>query len=394
MCEFPNHTAPSLRRLSLVSLVRRVVTEADRSAHEEFHVSRTPFVGRKGEPLRCVEFIDALRQFELDRNGVRRVLSDETIDEGRDITVDKFSRLPSIDEAGNSHLHKTSAGSGPDCRPYFRAYLGRFDALQKAWSPMSALQNEKAAARLLQNHVQRHFYLSILEARRRTNPTVSRYEWRLPGGSLYVWLPVMLRSWERRAWLEANIEDPDPYRRDEKRRVQDIIDARLAKGKRVDLEECENAGIIADASKPVLPFAVLYGVSTQGLASVVAEEKVASIECQRPAVRSLGPMRLRELILHIFDRLDSGEYNDGKIAARYSLSRATFSRFAGSRWKGTQPGGDGTGAPGDLWVNVAHVLAAHPHFAEAAKAAGVWPRVKKVVQECRPRVQRRTSHVE
>ena len=42
---------------------------------------------------------------------------------------------------------------------------------------------------------------------------------------------------EKRAWLEANIGEPDPYRPDERKRIQKVIDERLEMGSFFSLDE-------------------------------------------------------------------------------------------------------------------------------------------------------------
>ena len=387
-------TLPPYRIMSLEALLEEAVEHGDPEALRELHDNRFLFGRAKDQRLRLAEYVDKLRETAMNGNGSSRRCSDDVAYRAYSLTVEKFLSLP----RGNPNTGNEEEGEAPtrrviDCRNYLRPALARYRAIVAAEPDMGALQRETLLSRLLEKHVARHFELSIAECLRSANPFVSRYEWKLNGKSLYEWFPIDFPGHARAAWLEANVEDPDPYRPGEKRRVQDIIDRRLAKGRHVDLEECENAGITVSTSQSSLSFAVLYGISTEGLAKVVAEEKVFSIQYQRPAIKRMGPQRLRGMILHIFRELDSGEYNDGEIADRYLLSRPSFSRFAGSRWQRARTGQDGAYIP-DLFVNIAHVLAAHNDFVEAAKAVGIWPRVRKIVQECRPRGPGRTSHVE
>ena len=109
------------------------------------------------------------------------------------------------------------------------------------------------------------------------------------------------------------------------------------------------------------------------MAIAVADEKARNISFQRPSIRELGQDRLRSMVLEIFDALQEDEIEDGRMADKYGLSKATFSRFAGVRWQ------DGNGIIPDLWCNTAHVLAGHPVFNEAAQESGVWARVQAAV---------------
>ena len=92
------------------------------------------------------------------------------------------------------------------------------------------------------------------------------------------------------------------------------------------------------------------------------------------AIRALGKSRLKQLILRIFDELNEEAYEEKRLADAFGLSRATFSRFAGSRWKSHS-----SGQIPDLWANTAQTLAGHGRFVEAAEEAGVWDEVQKIV---------------
>jgi hypothetical protein len=167
--------------------------------------------------------------------------------------------------------------------------------------------------------------------------------------------------------------------------VQSIIDSRIGRPRRVDIGDCDEAGGPAAASPYEVAVAVRRRIAAEGLASVVAAEKAENIGLQRVAVQALGPARLRELVLHIFERLDSGEYHDAEIAARFSLSPSSFSRFAGSCWR-RRPTRGSRNEVRDLWINTAHVLAADPLLIEVAERSGVLKKVREIVATRPPRV--------
>ena len=75
--------------------------------------------------------------------------------------------------------------------------------------PNGQLEEEDRAAKALQYHVRRQFYLSRLEAERKLSPFRSRYYWNIKGEKICVWLPVSLKDRKRRLWLENNIDDPE-----------------------------------------------------------------------------------------------------------------------------------------------------------------------------------------
>jgi len=347
-----------LGQLPLTGLVKRIVDDSDRQALDELHGYRSFFRHRDQSGLLLVGYVDRVRVAMLE--------SGEGLcaDEAYSLTIDKFSCLP-----------QGRSGTGPDCRNYFRAFVAATEKALRDAPPMPPLEEELCAARKLQGLVRRHFGLSLRECRRRGYMT--RYVWRLPGGQLTLLMPAHLSGRERGTWLAAHVPDAAPDRPGEQHRVQAVIDEESGRELPPELTEilCPAVGPATrgwtDSADPGTP---------DRLADAIACEKAASIGDQRPAVRALGPDRLRRMILRVFDDLAAGVFSDGVVAREYGLSKATFSRFAGSQWNGD--GGNGRyeeGVP-DLWRNTAHVLAGVPEFVEAARDAGVWKTVKAVAR--------------
>ena len=108
---------------------------------------------------------------------------------------------------------------------------------------------------------------------------------------------------------------------------------------------------------------------------VVAEEKAANIQQQRRSIRKLGKTKLKKMILQIFGDIICDDYRDSEIAKDFGLTKATFSRFAGSRWNQT-----GFSIP-DLWRNTAQVLIYHPIFRQVVKDTGFWDVVAAKVKK-------------
>ncbi|MCY2928055.1 MAG: hypothetical protein NTV86_00900 [Planctomycetota bacterium] len=287
-----------------------------------------------------------------------------------DLTVDKFSNLPSGD-GSNGQRHTR----GPDCRKYFQTFLKLALAATAATGSLNACQEEALSAQVLQSRVTGCFRLSCLEARRAINPTRTRYAWRVGDGVIRLWMPVSMRGGERRAWLARNVTAPNPLENDEHARVQAIVDRRLGVTNCVPLDETAGITFCDGSDASILESLVEEDVNVRGLAEVVAKEKAAGIEQQRPAIQELGRSNLRRLILRIFADLCEGCFEEKQLAASFGLSPATFSRFAGARWK-THP----YAPPPDLWINVARTLAGHLTFIQAAKNAGVWSDVEAMVR--------------
>jgi hypothetical protein len=358
-------------QLSLLKLAELIVHENDRRALHEVHENRRVFYDDSKRPLRLVEFVDRLRQAELSWQWCGGNV--EVLDKAYDLTISKFSNLPPKHRGERGDFLKKER---PDCRYYFKAFIKHVSAKGALETLESELQRERTSARLLQNLVIRHFYLSCLECRRSVQKLARRYVWKVNGDALPVWLPLDIPSKRSRAWLEANVVDVDPRRPGERERVQAIVD-RLAIRRRILSLNAEN-GIEAVTRVECSSSSGEDGVSIEDLAEAVAGEKVRKIRSQRPAIQKLGASKLRHLILHVFDDLAAGSYEPGRIADKAGLSRATMSRFAGSRWSGRLGGTVQVTVP-DLWSNTAKTLAADDRFMSVVQSAGLAGRIEKVL---------------
>lgn len=362
-----SNASPSDRPYALVSLnalVQEVVYNTDRLALGEMHGYRAMFRLSSGSRLRLVEFVEALCETSWAMS--LAVGNANVLEDARDITVDRYSYLPS-DDASDAN------GGGPDCRNYFRLFLLQMERWLREHPEAGPLEEEEAAARLLQRRVIQDFRFACMEAKRRLNPGRTRYAWNVDGGVIHLWLPTSLPGSERRAWLEANVADPDPGRPGEGKRVQGIADSLLGTARHVPLSSLD--GMLA-RSQQACPLRTLteQEVTAEGLGAAVATEKAANLDLQRPAIRALGADCVEDLVRQVFEDLGDGTYEEKRLAESFGITRSTFSRFAGSRWRG----GTTEDVP-DLWRNTAQTLANHGPFMAAAREAGVWPRVEAVL---------------
>ena len=337
-------------RASLPVLAQRIVDDADRDALAEFHERRTVFRRNGSAPMLFVQYVAALK-------AAAAAHGDGTIaDAAYDMVVDRFTSLP------------RNGYSGPDCRNYFRSYLVAWEREQEREGIVSGIRAGIRAAGLLQGLVTRHFRLSLLEAIRHRQGSRTRYTWVLPHGRITLLMPKHIAGQDRRRWLAKNVPEPDPARAGERRRVQAIVDEQLGTS---HVCEYDDAKLYGEAFVPFAGTIRVPRITPDGLALAVANEKAEHITAQRPRIRDLGRARLRTMILNIFGDIAAGQYSDGAVARRYGLAKATFSRFAGSRW--TRPhAGDGSKGIPDLWANTAQVVAADADFVAAAKDSGVW----------------------
>jgi hypothetical protein len=351
---------------SLYELIRRIVDEADRQALIEFH-NRPLFTFKGEDTLTCTEFIVRCRN-ELLYSGRAIGNSYEIADRAHDLTIDKFSNLSTtLGDAGRSGTGKNQLKRNrSDCRSYFRAVQHRLDKSYKKSPNKGQLELEAETAAAIQGLVRRHFHLSVKEAKRKVNPLWSRYFWNVGGWKICVWLPVHLKGRERREWLEKKMSTPDPTKPGERERIQALINQKIGNIGVIPFNENVHQNILEGHEYR----SDQKGDVCQSLRDVVAQEKAGNIACQRRAIRALGRDKLKQMVLHIFEKVAGDDYHDITVAKTFGLSKATFSRFAGSRWNASN-----TNIP-DLWLNTAQVLAGHPDFKEAAMEAGVWKQVE------------------
>jgi len=346
--------------MPLVNLIGLVAHDSDERALHEFHQHRTPFRHRSITPLRCAEYLSALREAELMRKDVPTGFS-VIVDRAYDLTLAKFQNLPrasaKIEQKNSENPHQLVRWKGPDCRCQFKAFLNAFAWKSTSKGGMNPIEEEELAAQMLQRLVKRHFRLSLRECRRTTNPLVTRYFWKVNDGTICVLMPTHMNGRERRKWLEENADDPCPSRRGEHERVQAIVDRRLWPAKVFELQD--------DSPEYKIPLqdSVLENITVKGLANAIAQEKADNIEKQRARIKALGKRTLKTMIRRIFRELSEDRYKDADVASDFGLSKATLSRFAGSLWSKSNTG---TAGMPDLWRNTANILSSDPTFAEAA----------------------------
>ena len=366
-------------KLCLLELTDRIVRIPDLNALQELHEHRPLFCHKDGQSLLLVEYVDLLKQDKHPRLWCS--LDSLVLEMAYDLTMSKFYNIPSTCSESECAVvnDKQSEGTdGIDCRYYFQAFLNYATSKFKSRPPAGTGQTELMAAEMLQKMVKRHFYFSCLESRRRAQKLTKRYAWKINDYTLTVWLPSDMPGSRCRSWLEENIPNVNPKQPGERDRVQAIIDQLLPRRKVLSLEDIGEKGDEIVATGCPIPSLIERQITIAGLAQVVATEKADNIESQRPRIRQLGSDKLKQLIHGVFEQLDCEEYREAELAASFGLSKATFSRFAGSRWSSPADSSQTVTVP-DLWRNTAHTLANHSDFVEAAQQAGVWKKVKQVL---------------
>lgn len=366
---------PDYRSMPTNALIEKIGYLGSQGALHELHQNRRLFRIRHGSPLLLAEFV---RTLLYEESTVRLFGRDAvTLDTAYDLTIDKFTIL-----AGDtaSHDQKPSGRVVPnrkrtDCRHYFRAIANAIARWLSLHPEADALAIEVASAQILQRRVACNCWWSCQEARRQHRWGWSRFAWCRPEGSVTVWMPRRVPGRQRRTWLEANVPSPDLVRAGEALRIQGIIDRHFGSIEVVQLRDDSHARPEDDELPPAVDHLVEYQAVEHGLSELVAAEKAMRIHEQRPAVRRLGKKRLKALIIRVIDEITQGRLDDHVVAAAFGMSRATFSRFAGSRWL---PGSD-RHIP-DLYLNLARVIASSPTFRQVATETGLLSQIEAVAQ--------------
>ena len=362
------------QRLSLPELAERIASQSDREALCELHDHRTLFRLHGGAPVLLVGFVELLctsaRAAQFARGNT------VIMDQAYDATIDKFSHILEVATPGADDKR-----GGHDCRAYFRAFMKLWTTCGQG-EELDELGQEARSASILQGQVVRAFHYSCLEARRRANPTRTRYAWQTDVGVISLWMPRSIRGPARCLWLEQNIGTPSSASETERLRIQAVVDERLGLSALVPLDEPSLEGELCE--EPSLESLVQEEISARGLIEFIADEKADNIAVQRPAIRDLGPVTLPKLVRSILTDLLEGTYEEKRTAESFGISLSTLSRFAGQRW-------EDDAMPPDLWVNIAHTMAGHETFVEVAKEAGVWARVQQLAPLADASRQRRSK---
>ena len=345
-------------KFSILRLSECIVQSSNYSALHEFHSNRTIFQTKSGKQVLFTEYVESLRQKALNWSSNS---SSDIIDQAYCLTIDKFSRMPEINQSEQKQKQI-------DCRNYFKAFLNIFEKKLEEKPNMTELNKELLSAQVMKKLVTKHFYFSLKESMRNSNSS-SRYDWEINGSKITLYFPRTITGSERRKWLEENIENPDPNKPIEREKVQDIINQKLGQNFLLSLDDSKIEYKISDKQQEIAEQR-----SIEGLAKTIADEKAENIGIQRPAIRKLGKKQLKTMILCIFENLSDGDYKDIEIVKKFNISKATLSRFAGSRWTENE-----NNAIPDLWRNTAQVLFGNQIFIEVAKDAGVLPKINDIL---------------
>ncbi len=358
--------------LRLVPLVRKVVYEADRHALCEL-CGRSLFLLASGRRVSYAEYRDALLQNAL-ANAMGRRQGTSVVESAFDLLTDRLVNLPDGQSScdGDCSFDGTAVWrSRIDCRNYLRGYLEIASEALEDSPALTPIELEEHAAQLLQKYVTHLLWYCMKEALRARNPLVSRYVWVYNGYKVTIWFPRSVRGAQRRDFLLSEIGAPESDMPEEVDRIQALIDRRFGTPGIFSYEELgmDKSDLQCFERFPGgLSFDDCDGSDAH---EFIAKEKSATIGQQRRAIGSLGPDRLKALVLTVLENLENPLKSDAEIAQEYGLSKGTFSRFAGRKWREWRQWGNGGRVP-DLFRNIGQLLARTARFVEAAKRIGLW----------------------
>lgn len=391
---------PALDTWAFEDLCRAVAEQGDERALEELVCHRTPFCLDPGRRVRLADYLLFLvRQTE---QAWKRHAIGAHAATAYDMTLDKFTTLwgTCLGTPPDKEEPDMKGRKRVDCRKYYRAFLAQCEARLSGGSSLDAGQvfgrtdqdsspliRENEVCWLFQKFVRRHYFLSRAEALRNANPCIHRYTWETGvhtaphDGTITVYMPRSMTGKEKHVWLDRHVPREWLVWPDRRDRVQTFIDEMLLHEILVPLdEEIDGMGArpvqaVTLEGSPVLRFAFLLG-----------EEKAAHLDRLQPSIRHLGATRLKELISDIFRRLTQDNGSEGTLAQRYGLSKASFSRFAGSEWGRKDVSRDAKRVP-VLWANMAGQLARNAAFRQAAEDAGWWDFIRKAAEAGREHME-------
>jgi hypothetical protein len=361
-------------------LLQKISLESDKVALNELLSRRKLFI-YGSERLMLTEFLWNLKEKYQVSWGSKKT-SSELIDCAYDLTLAKFTNIPGVKTTSTLESSDKTSGlkhAKVNCRKYYKAILKLLVAWEKKNPQAGIIDKEMVLANIFQRMIVKQFRFSIADCRRIINPFSHRYFWKFGDKQITLRCPTQISGRYFRQWLEKHITDPNPSRPGEKERIQDEVDGYFNRHPEITLDDrwatyelATGGHLLADGKEYAwMPKKV------DELMLTVAEEKTQNIDQMRPAIRDLGKNSLYQMIITIFDALYREKFEDNRIAKEFGLSKATFSRFAGSKWF-TKLEGGAAHIP-DLWMNTAKILATSPDFIELATAAGILPKLKKAM---------------
>ena len=331
--------------LALIGLI----TTGDKTALEELIECREPLM-LDGRRLSLPAWIETM----TDRPPAGWSGGDRIPEMARDLCYDRFTRLPPEPDGGT------------DCRYYYLGFLRNLPDELAVAGQFHPMQRNTQVLQRFGGYVRRHWRLCMRDAWRRQQDLAVAHKFVTPQGSLSLWVPGRIPLQERDDWLERCFGPIDTGAMGATARLQSLIDTWLDQDLR-DREKQLRASIDADPfGVHGSGFSIEHGWSSDGLARTVALEKANAPARLRTSIAALGPERIEQLVLGIFEDVIAGRYRPSTTARDFGLHKSTLTRFAAAHWLPSTEG-----PVPDLWLNTAQVLASQPRFACALEEAGL-----------------------
>lgn len=226
--------------------------------------------------------------------------------------------------------------------------------------------NENSIGERFQYLVLSTIKFSWLESCRELNKFYERYRWRVDNEYIELYRPIKIDARDFRVWLNENINLSEFRGGDRKQNIQQLVYNHFGFQREVPFYDDYTQHEVFNQSHDPLEVNEKRYIG-KFLFKIIAKEKSENFKLLRPSIRRLGKQKVKELVLKILDQFDDMKFSDASIANEYGLDKATFSRFASSKWSRD----DGIDRIPDLWKNIAGVISRNPNFVDAAVTLGI-----------------------
>ncbi|MBI1931198.1 MAG: hypothetical protein HYS24_01510 [Ignavibacteriales bacterium] len=345
-----------------LELIKNIVFENNETALNYF-LSNRKVIAYSNKRILLPEFLKKLRDnnfyaiITISRN-------EQHLEEKLDLTYNRTLQKFSVLQKNQEKIE------GPYCNNQYQELLNQILEYQKQKKEATQIDVELKIEELLKRMIIRHIKYSWLEVCRMSNRLYQRYRWELPTGTIELKKPQGIDGRDFTEWLNKNIKDPNPLQKNEKYRVQKEIDDWFGHYIEVDYSDVENyhnkdENIYSESEK-----------YPENFTELIADEKSKTADQQRPAIRNLGKEKIKDLVVRILEDILYEKKRDIKIAQEFGITKATYSRFAGSDWKKNE-GGE---VP-DLWKNIAKIIMQNPILTELTASLGIKAVVNRILEK-------------
>jgi len=298
--------------------------------------------------------------------------NEKNIDEKMDLVYERTLQKFSVLRPKNDN----PIIEGPYCDNQYKRLYTKISEFENSQKDLTELYKEYEVEKIFQKQVIIHISYSWLESCRIKNRYYQRYTWKLKSRNIELKKPRWIEGNKFRKWLEKTFIDTNPNDSLVKEQIQKAIFSEFGFNRELRINNI-GTNSIELSNNPDQNQKIDNEYIENHLYQKVADEKADNIHDLRPAIRNLGKKRVRKLVLKILYSYIENYYKDIEISKEFGLSKATFSRFAGSDWNKDNTENKSLKVP-DLWKNMASVIVADPYFCQAANEVGVIDIIKRI----------------